>query len=62
MEKNNKIKKFIEAYGELVKKHGVDFAQYPMWIPDEKGGFRLIIQNTPVDLDEAKKGGFIKWN
>jgi L-rhamnose mutarotase len=40
---------FIKEYGELVQKHGVDFASYPVFVPDGKGGFTITIQNTTVE-------------
>jgi hypothetical protein len=39
---------FLNGYGELVKKHGIDFASYPVFVPDGQGGFKIIVQNTPV--------------
>lgn len=45
-----RIGKFLEAYGALVKEHGVDFASYPVFVPDGQGGFKVIVQNTPVDI------------
>jgi len=41
---------FIKEYGELVKKHQVDFASYPMFVPDGQGGFKISVQTTPIDL------------
>ena len=53
--KEAKLKDFISEYGKLVEKHQVDFANFPMFVPDERGGFRVIIQSTPIDLEEQKK-------
>lgn len=47
-ELNNSINDFVTGYKELVEKHQVDFAQYPVYTPDGNGGFRTVIQNTPV--------------
>lgn len=52
---NKKIEDFIKDYGELVKKHGVDFATFPQFVPDGQGGFRVVCQSVAVDLDEVKK-------
>jgi hypothetical protein len=52
--KNKKIDSFLSDYGNLVKKHKVDFATYPLFIPDGTGGFKIICQTTPIDLDEMK--------
>jgi hypothetical protein len=45
-----RIGKFVEAYGALVKEHGIDFASYPVFVPDGKGSFKIIIQSQPVDI------------
>lgn len=55
MENNKKIEKFVEEYGNLVKKHGVDFATFPQFIPDGTGGFKIICQTVPVDMEQQKK-------
>lgn len=55
MEKNEKIDKFLKEYGELVKKHGVDFAPWPQLIPDHDGCFKITVQNIPIDLSERAK-------
>jgi len=52
-EHKEKAQKFLDAYGELVKEHEYDFATYPMFVPDGQGGFKIIIQSTPVSM--AKK-------
>lgn len=46
---------FFKEYGELVEKHQVDFANYPMFIPDKDGSFKIIIQSTPVDVKNRPK-------
>lgn len=57
---DERIKAFLEAYGELVKQHEVDFATYPVFVPDGQGGFKVIIQNTPVDMrNQPKKSPFV---
>lgn len=45
-----RVQIFFLEYGELVKKHDIDFATYPMFVPDNNGGFRIVCQNTPVDI------------
>lgn len=51
---------FVKEYGELVKKHGVDFASYPVFVPDGQGGFKVVVQNTPVDIrNQPKKSPFV---
>lgn len=59
-EKNDRINAFIKEYGELVTKHKIDFATYPVYIPDGQGWFKTGIQNTPVDVTNSpKKSPFI---
>jgi len=54
------IKDFVKEYGELVAKHGVDFACYPVYIPDGSGGFKVTVQNTPVDIkNQPTKSPFV---
>lgn len=51
---------FVKEYGELVQKHGIDFASYPVWVPDGQGGFKVVVQNTPVDVrNQPKKSPFV---
>ena len=55
LSKDERIKKFLEGYGKLVKELEVDIMSIPQFLPDEKGGWRLVIQSQPVDLKELKK-------
>jgi hypothetical protein len=50
---------FVTEYGELVKKHGIDFAQYPVWVPDGNGGFKTILQNAPVFMKKEGDAPFV---
>lgn len=52
---DDRAKEFVKEYGELVKKHQIDFASYPSFIPDGQGGFRVVVQNTPVDITNQPK-------
>lgn len=52
-EQTKKVQAFLDDYSELVKKHQLDFANYPMFIPDGQGGFKVIVQSTPIDISEA---------
>jgi len=57
---NERVNVFLKEYGELVSKHGIDFACYPTYVPDGKGGFQTIVQNTPVDIkNQPRKSPFI---
>lgn len=54
------VQAFIDAYGALVKEHNFDFAAYPVWVPDGNGGWRTVIQQTPIDVkDQPKKSPFV---
>ncbi len=55
-----RVDTFLSEYGELVKKHNIDFASYPVFVPDGQGGFKVIVQNTPVDIsNQPKKSPFM---
>ncbi len=43
---------FMKEYGELVEKHQIDFATYPVFIPDGQGGFKIVVQSTPIDISK----------
>lgn len=59
-ESQKKIEAFLTDYKALVEKHHVDFANYPMFVPDGEGGFKTIVQSTPVDLSTVnQKSSFI---
>ena len=59
-ERKEKGTAFMKEYGELVAKHQIDFATYPVFIPDGQGGFKIVVQSTPIDISEqAKKSPFI---
>ncbi len=59
-EVKGRVETFVKEYGELVQKHKIDFATYPVYVPDGKGGFQTIIQNTPVDItNQPVKSNFI---
>lgn len=53
-ERMEKGSAFLKEYGELVTKHGVDLATYPVFIPDGQGGFKITVQSTPVVLPPKK--------
>lgn len=44
---------FLKDYGELVQKHKIDIAAYPVYMPDGKGGFITTIQQSTVDTTNA---------
>lgn len=57
IQKNRRIEAFMKEYGELVAKHRVDFANFPVFIPreDGRGAFDVRVQTVPIDMDELKK-------
>lgn len=61
MEEKDRIAAFTKDYGKLVEKHKIDFANFPMFVPDgTPGGFRVIVQSMPVDItQQAVKSPFI---
>lgn len=60
---NLRAQEFVKEYGELVGKHKVDFATYPMFVPDGQGGFKIITQSTPVDIsNQPIRSDFMKTN
>lgn len=59
-ERQEKGAAFIKEYGELVEKHQMDMATYPVFVPDGQGGFKIIVQSTPVDIsNQPKKSPFV---
>lgn len=54
-ERQEKGTAFLKEYGELVQKHQFDFATYPVFIPDGQGGFKIIVQSTPIPLPQKKE-------
>jgi len=54
-ETKKKAEAFLKEYGELVEKHKMDFANYPVYMPDGQGGFKTLIQCTPVSTEKLSK-------
>ncbi len=55
-ERKEKGAAFMKEYGELVAKHQIDFASYPVFIPSGKPGiFEISVQSTPVDISKQPK-------
>jgi shikimate 5-dehydrogenase len=51
---------FIKEYGELVKKHEVDFSAYPQLVPKD-GVFVTVINTTTVDMkNKPVPSGFVE--
>lgn len=59
-ESQKRIDAFLSEYKALIEKHQVDFANYPVYIPEEAGGFKTVIHSTPVDMTTvAQKSPFV---
>lgn len=57
---NEKKLEFIKRYGELTQEMKLDFATYPVWVPDGQGGFKTVVQSTVVDTsNQPVKSNFI---
>lgn len=55
-----RVSDFMKRYGELVQELQIDFATYPVWVPDQTGGFRTVMQSTPVDIkNQPRKSPFV---
>lgn len=48
-EVKKRIEEFLQAYGKLVEEYKIDFVNYPQWIPDGEGGWKMIMQTQPMD-------------
>ena len=46
---------FLKEYKELTEKHQIDFATYPIYQPDGNGGFKTVMQSTPIDISKQSK-------
>ena len=59
-ELQKRIDAFMEGYKALVKEHNVDIATYPVFAPDGQGGFKTVLQSTPVDVsNQPTKSPFV---
>ena len=47
----SRVDAFLKEYVELTKKYEIDYASYPVYVPDgNKGKFDTLIQTVPVDM------------
>lgn len=58
-ELEERVKAFLNAYQVLVNEHMIDFATYPVFVPDGNGSFKIVMQNTPVDMTGKLKDDVI---
>lgn len=57
---NEAVDSFLSEYKELTEKHKIDFASFPVFIPDGSGGFRVVVQSVPVSIEnQPVKSPFI---
>lgn len=49
-EQQERVSKFLEEYGELTKKHNVDFVNFPLFTPN-KDKWEISIQTHPMCTD-----------
>lgn len=62
-EVEKRIGEFMLSYKALVDEKKVDFASYPVWMPDGHGGFQCVIQSTPMDVSNVPvRSNFIPDN
>ena len=47
---NKRIKDFSSDLGDLVKKHNIDVAAFPVYVADGKGGFTTVIQQSCINV------------
>lgn len=40
---------FIKEYGKLRQKYQMDFASFPMWVPEKEGMFVTVMNTDVVD-------------
>lgn len=62
-QKNERAQEFLTKYKALVDEMQIDLATYPVFVPDGQGGFKVIVQTTPVDItnqpNQPKKSPFV---
>ena len=47
-----RIEAFTKEYKELVDKHKVDFANWPLFSPTKDGKWEITLQSMPIDIKE----------
>lgn len=51
-ELQGRVDAFIKEYKELVQKYKVDTLAFPMFVPDGQGGYKVIINQQPIDITD----------
>lgn len=53
---NEELKKrvdaFQEGYKKLVDEHKIDYASFPVFMPDGEGAFKVFVNSVPVDVKD----------
>lgn len=44
---------FLEEYKALIDKHQMDFISFPVFVPNERGSFEVMLQTQPMDKKYA---------
>jgi hypothetical protein len=47
-----KLQAFLDDYKKLVDQHKCDFVNYPQFVPDGAGGWKVVVQTQPVDTSQ----------
>lgn len=59
MNENEEVKQrvnaFLSEYGQLVEKYKIDFINYPQWVPDGQGGWKMLVHTQPTDTTNLPK-------
>lgn len=59
-EAKQRIADFVKQYGELVANLKVDFIHFPMFQPDGKGHWEIVINSQAINIkDQPIKSPFI---
>lgn len=51
---------FLQRYKALIDELQVDFVSYPMFQPNDKGTYDIVIQTHPVDRKHLPQKSFIQ--
>lgn len=59
METEKRSKEFWEEYKNLIEKHQMDILPYPQFIPDNEGGWKLVVR---MQLFDKRDESFVAKN
>lgn len=49
MEPQKRAEDFFAEYKKLSEKYGIDLISFPSFVPDNEGGWRMVIKTQPID-------------